>query len=138
MTALAAAFDARRQEGKLLAYRMAAGAKIYKGALVCVTSATGLAATGADAAGVVFVGVAYETSDNTGGGAGARSIRVQKTGDFTFNSTGAAQADVGKTAYLGDDNTAKTAATTNNIPVGKVVAYNSAASVAVRIDGAVN
>lgn len=136
MTALTAAFDAKRQDGKLIAYKMAA-VKIFKGALVCVATATGFAQTGTDAAGVVFVGVAYETVDNTAGAAGAKSIRVAKTGDFTYASAGAAQTDVGKTALLVDDGTAKTAATTNSIPVGKVVGYNTATSIQVRIDGAV-
>lgn len=138
MTALAAAFDAKRQDGKLIAYKLAAGAKIFKGALVCVATATGYAQTGADAAGTAFVGVAYESADNTGGAAGARSLRVLKTGDFTFAKAGAVQTDVGRTALIADDNTVSTAATTNNVACGIVVAAPTGGTLAVRIDGKVN
>ena len=138
MTALAASYDARRQEGRLVAYKLAAGAKIYKGALVCVTTSTGLAQTGADAAGVVFVGVAYETADNSGGIAGAKSVRVSKSGEFTYAKAGAAQANVGQTAFVADDNTVSTAATTNSVACGVVTGVVSPALVQIRIDGKVS
>lgn len=137
MAALTAAYDAKRKDGQLIAYPMAA-VKIYKGALVIVTSATGFVSTGSDAAGVGFVGVAYETVDNTAGAAGGANIRLQKTGEYIYTAVGAAQTDVGKTAYLVSDGTVQTAATTNSIAVGKVVGYISATQLVVRIDGSVN
>lgn len=133
MTALTAAYDARRKEGTLEQYAMAA-VKINKGALVSVTSATGFVSAAADTASTVFVGVAYETVDNTGGSAGAKSIRVQKTGIFRYNSASAAQTDVGKAVNIVDDNTAKTAATTNSIVCGVCAAYIDATHIDVRID----
>lgn len=136
MTALTAAFDAKRKDGKLIAYPMAA-VKINKGALVSVTNSTGYVSAAADTASTAFVGVAYETVDNSAGSAGAKSIRLEKSGVFTYNSASAAQTDVGKTVNVVDDNTAKTAATTNSIPCGTCVAYISATLIQIRIDGKV-
>ena len=138
MTALTAVYDAKRKDGKLIGYPLGAGAKVYKGALVCVNTATGYAQTGADAAGVVFVGVAYETSDNTAGGAGARTVRVQKDGEYLYNAVGASATDVGKPALIVDDNTVKTAATTNSVPAGLVTGFVDSGHLLVRIDGRVN
>jgi len=68
MTALAASYDAKRKDGELIRYPLAAGVHVFKGALVCVSTTTGLLTPGADAAGVVCVGVAFEEANN---GAGA-------------------------------------------------------------------
>ena len=129
MTALSASYDSRRQDGALLAYPVAAGAHIFKGALLAV-SATGLVQPASDTAGLVFAGVAYESADNTGGAAGAKSVRVLKTGVFTQPKTGAALTDVGKTALIVDDTTVSTAATTNNLACGIVVGFPDSAHVA--------
>ncbi|MDQ2688400.1 MAG: hypothetical protein M3Y28_11105 [Armatimonadota bacterium] len=138
MTALTAAFDAKRKDGKLIAYPLGAAKTIFKGALAVAASATGLTQTATDASGVVFVGVAHETVDNSAGGAAAKSIRVEKAGVFTYAKTGAALTDIGKTALIVDDNTVSTAATTNNVACGVVVGIVDAAHVQVRIDGKVN
>lgn len=138
MAALTAVYDAKRRDGSLIGYPLTAGAKVYKGALVCVNTGSGFAQTGADAASTVFVGVAYETVDNTTGAAGAKTLRVQKDGEYLYNALGAVQTDVGKAALIVDDNTVKTAATTNNIPAGIVVGYVDASHLIVRIDGKVN
>ena len=57
MTALAGSYDPKRRDGQLIRYPLAAGAHVFKGALVCVAVATGFLAPGADTAGVVCVGV---------------------------------------------------------------------------------
>ena len=57
MTALAGSYDPKRRDGQLIRYPLAAGAHVFKGALVCVAVATGFLAPGADAAGMVCVGV---------------------------------------------------------------------------------
>ena len=138
MAALSSPYDARRKDGALLASAVAAGARVFKGGLLTVASATGLAQSGADAAGQVFAGVAYESADNTGGAAGAKAVRILKTGVFTYAKTGAAQTDVGKTVFLVDDNTVSTAATADNIACGVVVGVPDTAHVQIRIDGKVN
>jgi hypothetical protein len=137
MAALTAPYDPTEKEGHLIAYPVGAAKRIYKGGLVVVDTTTGYAEAGSDAANRAFVGVAYEDADNSAGAAGALTVRVKKGGAFVYNSVGAAQTDVGKQALLVDDNTAKTAATTNNIPVGQVVEYLSATRLRVRINGAV-
>jgi predicted RecA/RadA family phage recombinase len=138
MTALSASYDSCRKDGALLAYPVTAGAHIFKGALLAVSEATGLVQPASDTAGLVFAGVAYEAADNTGGTAGAKSVRVLKTGVFTQPKTGAALTDVGKAALIVDDTTVATTATTNSLVCGIVVGFPDSAHVSVRIDTKVN
>ena len=150
MAALTGSYDPKRKDGQLILYPLAAGAHIFKGSLVCVTSATGLVATAADASGVVCVGVSYEEGNNVagfvpvGGGpagsgaAGAVSARVQPVGLYEYHKTGAVQADVGKQAFIVDDNTIATSATTNSIKCGVVAALVDSGTLAVLIDGRIS
>lgn len=149
MTALAASYDPKRKDGELIRYPLAAGAHVFKGALVCVSTATGLIAPAADAAGVVCVGVAYEEGNNSAGveqpdetigtgAAGAVSVRVQTVGLYQYHKAGAVQADVGKQAFVVDDNTVATAATTNSVKCGVVGALVDSGTVAVLIDGRIS
>ncbi len=130
-------FDARRKDGALVLYPLGAGVHVRKGGLLAV-AATGLVQPASDSAGVVFVGVAYEGSDNTGGAAGAKSVRVLKSGVFSYAKTAAVQADIGRTAFVVDDATVSTAATTDSIACGSVVGIPDAQTVQIRIDGKVN
>ena len=149
MTALAGSYDPKRRDGQLIRYPLAAGAHVFKGALVCVGVATGLLVPGADAAGVVCVGVAYEEGNNVAGGvqydgsvssgaAGAVSVRVQTVGLYQYHKVGAVQADVGKQAFLLDDNTVSTAGTADNVKCGVVGALVDSGTVAILIDGRVS
>jgi len=147
MAALTSSYETKRKDGQLVLYPLAAGVHTFKGALVCVVSATGLLVPGADVAGAVFVGVAYEDGNNVAGyvpplggtpgtgAAGAVSIRVEKDGLYQFHKTGAVQSDVGKVAYLLDDNTVSTAATANSVHCGVVGALVDANTLAILIDG---
>lgn len=137
MTALSSSYDARRKDGSLVRYLLGAGVHVQKGGLLAA-AATGLAQPASDSAGIVFIGIAYEEADNTGGAAGAKSVRVLKTGVFTYAKGAAAQADAGKTAFIVDDATVSTAATANSVACGTVVGVPDAASVQVRIDGKVS
>ena len=138
MTALSNSYDARRKDGALVLYPLGAGVHIRKGGLLTVAAATGLAQPASDSTGLVFIGIAYEEADNTLGAAGAKSVRVLKTGVFTYAKTGASQTDAGKTAFALDDATVSTAATTDNIACGVVVGAPDALTVQIRIDGKVN
>ena len=80
MAGLTGAYDAKRKDGAIIAFAVAAGVRVFKGALVSVNSATGLVGPATDAAGTVFVGVAYESADNSGGAGGAVLVRVQTSG----------------------------------------------------------
>jgi hypothetical protein len=137
MTALTAVFDAKRKDGKLVSYPMGAAKKIYKGALVSVLQSTGGAQPGADTASTSFVGVAHETVDNTSGSLGTLSIRVEKSGVFTYGKASAVATDVGKACMITDDN--NVALTSNNsIAAGYIVGLVDSSHVQVRIDGKVN
>ena len=134
MTATTTAREAKRKDGEVICYPIAA-VKIPKGALVNINAA-GFATNATDAAGETFAGVAYETVDNSAGSAGDLEIRVQSTGTFVFVDSGGngAQTDVGVAFKIVDNQTITDAATTNNITAGVAVQSISATSVRVRID----
>ena len=149
MTALTGSYDLKRKEGQLIRYPLATGVHVFKGALVCVSTASGLLVPGADVAGVVCVGVAYEEGNNvagavqydgsvSSGAAGAVAVRVQTVGLYQYHKVGAVQADVGKQAFLLDDNTVSTVATTDNIKCGVVGGLVDSGTVAVLIDGRIS
>ncbi len=134
MTATTTAREAKRKDGEVIAYPIAA-VKIPKGALVNI-NASGFATNAADAAGETFAGVAYETVDNSAGSPGDASIRVCTTGTFVFVDGGAngAQTDVGAEFHVVDNQTVTDAATTNDLVCGVAVESISATSVRIRID----
>lgn len=137
MSALTAARDAKRQDGKLLSYKLGAAKTVYKGGLVAVLQSTGYAQAAGDTSGTVVVGVAHETVDNSAGSAGDKSVRVEKTGVYQFSKTGAVITDVSKLVYVSDDQTVSVSATTNSIPCGYVASLVDSSHVAVRIDRSV-
>lgn len=134
MTATTIAREAKRKDGEIISYPMAA-VKIPKGALVNINTA-GYATNSSDTASETFAGVAYETVDNSAGSAGDLEIRVQTSGTFVFTDGGAngAQTDVGVAFKIVDNQTVTDAATTNNITAGVAVESISATSVRIRID----
>lgn len=133
MPALSQPYETHEREGLIVAYPVKANARIWKGALVCVDS-TGYLVPASDTANLRFVGVAFESVDNTGGANGAKRCRVVKRGTFIYNRIGSfAQADIGTTARAVTDNeVAKTS--TNNIVVGTVVELLDGNRVRIRID----
>ena len=134
MTATTTAREAKRKDGEIIAYPMAA-VKIPKGALVNI-NASGFATNSTDAAGETFAGVSYETVDNSAGSAGDLSIRVETRGTFVFADGGGngAQTDVGIAFKIVDNQTVTDASTTNNITAGIAVESIDANTVRVRID----
>jgi hypothetical protein len=99
-----------------------ANVKIHQGALIVVDA--GYAAPGRVALSLVAVGRADEAADNTGGAAGAISVKVRR-GTFKWaNGTAGdaiVQADVGKNCFVLDDQTvAKTDGTGARSVAGKV------------------
>lgn len=104
---LAADRNTLTKDGKLIPVPVAAGAKIYAGALV-VANATGYAAPGSTATTLTYLGRAEEYVDNTGGADGAVTVRVRRGCAFYWkNSAGDAvtQASLGKPCYIVDDET---------------------------------
>lgn len=52
-----------------------------------------------------FVGIAYETVDNSAGAAGAKNITIHSAGDWVLPLTSVAQKDVGRPVFATDDET---------------------------------
>jgi len=138
MAVLTAAYDAKRKDGEIIAYKIDV-TKIYKGALVCENS-SGYAVNGADAANYTFLWVAYETVDNSTGSAGDLNIRVYKTGTFVIpkEGGGALQTDIGLAMYVEDNHSVNpTGESTNSVLAGYVVEVPDSSNLRIRIDRAV-
>ena len=122
-----------RQDGLILSFLQGAES-IFEGALVAINAA-GYAVNAGDDANAVIVGVADETVDNSGGAAGDLSIKVRRSGVFTFVAAwSAAQADVNTLVYAVDNQSVDLAATTtNDVLVGRVVEVLSSSKVRVDI-----
>ena len=135
MTAITTAKKSlNRQDGIVYPFQVAASTKIPEGALVSINAA-GYAVNATDAANDVFVGVADETIDNSSGAAGAKKIKIRRTGVFTVVFAGTATiADVNTLVYVVDNQTVNlAAATTNDVLVGRIVEFISATKVRVDI-----
>lgn len=139
MSASTAPRDTRAREGKRLSYKVGQ-VKINKGTAVYVRVADGYAYPGRSNTSItdVFVGVAYETVDNSGGTAGAVNIQVVKTGVHYFLLASAAQTTVGQPVYFSDDQTVTTSSGTTVVLGGYITDVPDTAGVNVRIDRAVN
>lgn len=118
----------RYVDQELRGYAVAAGANVFKGAFIGLSGgyARGLVASDP------FVGIAYEAMDNTGGAAGVKSVRAYTQGDFRLALAGAAITDLGASVYASDDETLTLTASGNSL-VGKIVGFEAAGVVIVRI-----
>ena len=114
---------------ELRSLRLAAGAHIYKGAFVGLSSGYARPLAAADR----FVGIAYEEMDNTGGAAGDKSVRLYTLGDFGHALSGAAVANIGSAVYASADNTL-TLTSSGNSYVGFVVDVPATGEIIVRLD----
>lgn len=137
MTALSSDYEAKRQDGDIVVYKIANGENIYKGALTMIDESDGgyLEAGTDDAAGNVFAGIAVEkslTTDVTTDSDGKRSVRLYRSGVFTLTTSGADQTWVGTEIYIVDSGTVSQ--TTTHAPyVGVCVEYISATKIRVDI-----
>lgn len=114
--------------------KVATSMTIYNGALVSVNS-SGYAVNASDTASTIVMGVALEQVVNSGAN-GAKSILVATGVIATLVAgTGITQASVGSSCVVSDNQTVtNTATATNDIPVGRIVSYDSTAgTVMVRI-----
>jgi hypothetical protein len=128
MAALTAERSMRRygesQFAGLQGYSVKASTKILKGAIV-VKDATGYALSGATATGLIALGVARETADNTSGSNGDKIVTCD-VGEFEFANSAAGDAitlaDIGADAYIVDNQTvAKTDGTGTRSRAGKII-----------------
>lgn len=95
--------------------------KIHKGAFVGLHAASGYARP--LVAGDLFLGLAYESADNTGPGhaAGAVRVRLHQMLDIVHALSGVLETHVGAAVYASDDGTL-TLTAGGNSRVGRVVA----------------
>lgn len=119
------AFETFERPGLVVSYKLAV-AKVYKGANLAVNASGYVVPMSHSGTGYRYVGVANETTDNTGGSAGDRSINVTKSGTFVFKAaTGytPSQADIGKEVYAVTDWEVQTSTSglTNQYKVGTIV-----------------
>lgn len=122
-----------RQDGVIVSF-LQSNVSIPEGALVSINAA-GYAVNATDAANDVFVGIADESVDNSGGSAGDKRIKVRRTGVYTllFDGT-AAQSDVNTLVYVKDNETVDIAGDlTNDVLVGRIVEVLSTSKVRVDI-----
>lgn len=123
------ALTAERQTPKMASSAVAvvpvkAGVKIYNGALVVIDA--GYAKPGVSAAGLISVGRANQTRDNTGGGNGDLTVEVQR-GVFKYANHGintVVAANLFGTAYVEDDQTVGNLSTDKSA-AGKIVQIDS-------------
>jgi hypothetical protein len=124
MAALTNARTTPQRESRTFARKVAGTKKIFEGALVCL-NATGFATPGAVATTLIADGIALSTVDNTAGADGDLTVETRK-GTFRFANSAAGdaitQADIGKTAYVVDDQTvAKTNGTNTRSAAGTIM-----------------
>jgi len=107
MAALTAPRSTPEKIGPERAVPLAANAKVYQGGMVQI-AASGYGVAAVATAANVTVGMARETVDNTGGAAGAVSVKTRR-GVFRFGNSAAGDAigrtEIGKTVYVVDDQT---------------------------------
>jgi hypothetical protein len=112
------------KDGELLPLLVAASTTIEAGKLVAV-NATGYAVEASDTAGLIVMGVADETVDNSNGANGAKTVTVRRKKAFRLANSGTSavtQASVGSDVYVEDDETVALAGgTTNTISAGQCV-----------------
>jgi len=123
MSAAVADRNTPRRAGTNFAFPAKAGVRIFAGTQVVLDG--GWAAPGRTATGLISVGIAEEPVDNTSGANGAVLVPVRRGEVWRFDNSAAADqitlADVGKDAYIVDDQTvAKTDGTATRSVAGKV------------------
>ncbi len=112
MTALTSDRLTPERAGVDYAEPVAAGARIYAGALV-VLNAADFAAPGSTATGLRARGIAQESVDNSGGLDGDLTVRL-KRGVFRLANDGTVtRADIGSQAWIVDDQTVANNSATN-------------------------
>ena len=82
-----------------------------------------------------FCGFADEKIDNSGGGDGAKTVRIRKKGSVLLDISGITLADINKSVYATDDNTF-TLSATNAVYIGQISRIDSSDVVVVEFDAA--
>ena len=98
--------------------------QVFKGSLLNLQAA-GFADKSADTASEIFLGIAAEGVDNSGGVAGDLQVVVwvpdgANSQFLVDSSTGLTQANVGDVIYVDEDNDPTTSAGSNNVELGRL------------------
>lgn len=109
--------------------------KIPAGVLVA-RNTSGYAASASDAVSLTFSGVSKEQADNLLGVAGALKVRVHRGGVFNFVDGSAAMtaADIGKQAYVSDNQTIVLTGTGHSLKCGRIFDVPGDGTVWIEID----
>lgn len=122
--------------GMTLKFPVDAADVIYRGALVGL-DADGYVRIGADASGLLLLGVAVDEVSNSAGADGDVSVEVDIGGaliELTHTAGSQAQANVGDMVYMdGDDACDVIGNVTNITPIGRIVKITSATKVWVQL-----
>jgi len=128
MAALAKDRSTPARPGDVIKVPVIASDTIYAGSLV-VRASGGNAAPGSAATGLVALGRAEETVDNSSGSAGDKEVTVRRGVFLWGNSAGAdliAKSDIGNDCYIVDDQTvAKTNNSNSRSKAGKILGVDS-------------
>jgi hypothetical protein len=118
--------DTPSRPGEAVGLTMASNVIIYAGAMVAINT-SGLAAPAADVAGYGVVGRAEETVDNRGVLYSATKPIAVSRGIFRWvNGDAATDADIGKLAYVTDDQTVNKTGGGQNIIAGSILDVDTA------------
>lgn len=126
---------------ELRSYRVAAGVKIFKGALVVIEKTTGYAKPFERSVyggrRNLFVGIAIDEVDNSVGKDGDDSVRVITVGDFAFVIGGADMCSIGCKVYASSDCelTMHSGNRWNNVYVGRIQDWIQGHEFIVRLHG---
>lgn len=126
--ALTADRATEQKDGELLSMPVKANVKIYAGAIVATSG--GYAAPGNVSTSLLYVGMAIENVDNTGGADGAKRVLVKRGKAFKWSNSASTdeitQADVMADCYIVDDETvAKTNGGNTRSKAGKIIAVDA-------------
>jgi len=139
--------EVNMSEGELVAFKLAA-VKAAKGTLICFDASAGYVTT-TPTTGRYFAGIAYETVDNSAGAVGDMRVRVEQQGVYLMNIDRASQTYVGQqvnwmtgssvatgfTTFAGDSMTVTIHTQVASPKVGRIVSYETAGLVRIKIDG---
>lgn len=131
MTALTQDRNTVRRDGQVFVLPVAGSKKIYAGSIVAINS-TGYVEPASDAAGLRVVGRAEEQVDNSAGSDGDKTIKVQE-GVYQFAGAGFGADDVGKPAFVADDQTVNLTGGTNKVCAGIIEQVDSATEIWIRM-----
>jgi len=115
---------------ELRSLQVEADVQVYKGALLGLTSGGYVRPL---IAGDLFVGIAYEEMDNSGGAAGDKSVRIYTLGDFGHSLSGADESNIGDAVYASADDTLTFTSTANSY-VGYAIDVPTSGEIILRLD----